>query len=239
VIVVIGSPSLRSGPDVATATGLAARIALAAAAEGASVQLVGKVGDDPAGDALLLALSAGGVGHVAILRDPTRATPEDAAPVAPGDGGGETGATEVREATGILEAAGILDDPTGAPTDGDVRSTRSIGPALEAADLELGLRYLVDYQVVVAAEPLEARAAQVVAEAASFAGAHLVALLPPGVAAPDAFASSTVLEAPRVDPDDALAQLVAAYAIALDAGAEPGPAFRRIAADMGWEAAGT
>jgi hypothetical protein len=52
VIVVIGLPSLRPGLDGPSAEGLPSRIARAAAAAGAAVELIGKVGDDPAGDAL-------------------------------------------------------------------------------------------------------------------------------------------------------------------------------------------
>ena len=59
------------------ATGSAARIALTAADRGAAVQLIGKVGDDPDGEALILALAQGHVGHVALLRDPAHRTPVD------------------------------------------------------------------------------------------------------------------------------------------------------------------
>src|SRR5665811_1189252 len=78
MLAVVGSPSFMPGsmPDAAAdAGGLAAGIARAAAAAGAEVQLIGKVGDDPAGDAVLLALARGGVGHIALLRDAGRATP--------------------------------------------------------------------------------------------------------------------------------------------------------------------
>ena len=75
MIVVIGLPVLHSGDAGDVAAGPAARIALAAAARGATVQLVGKVGEDAEGEALLLALARGGVGHVALLRDPARRTP--------------------------------------------------------------------------------------------------------------------------------------------------------------------
>ncbi|MDR3546372.1 MAG: PfkB family carbohydrate kinase, partial [Candidatus Limnocylindrales bacterium] len=78
MLAVIGSPSFVPGltPDAAgEAGGLAAGVARAAAAAGAEVQLVGKVGDDPAGDAVLISLARGGVGHLALLRDAASATP--------------------------------------------------------------------------------------------------------------------------------------------------------------------
>ena len=85
VIVVIGSPSIvPAGPGRrSTAAGRSIEVAHGATAGGAQVQLVGKVGDDPAGDALLLALADLGIGHVAILRDPARRTP--VAPIAIAD----------------------------------------------------------------------------------------------------------------------------------------------------------
>ncbi len=72
MLAVVGSPSFVPGPtpDAAgEAGGLAAGVARAAAAAGVEVQLVGKVGGDPAGDAVLLSLARGGVGHLALLRD--------------------------------------------------------------------------------------------------------------------------------------------------------------------------
>ena len=69
MIVVVGTPAWRPTEPAAPA-GLACGIALAAAAHGAAVELVGRTGDDPAGDALLIALAHAGVGHVARLRDP-------------------------------------------------------------------------------------------------------------------------------------------------------------------------
>ena len=52
MIVVIGQPVLTRVEGNPVATGSAARIALTAADRGAAVQLVGKVGDDPDGEAL-------------------------------------------------------------------------------------------------------------------------------------------------------------------------------------------
>lgn len=77
MIVVLGRPAL--GPPLADGSrpleGLAAQVAVAAAHHGARVELVGTVGEDPAGDAVAVALGAAGVGHAAMLRDPAGATP--------------------------------------------------------------------------------------------------------------------------------------------------------------------
>ena len=65
MIVVIGHPVLTRVEGHPVATGSAARIALTAADRGAAVQLIGKVGDDPDGEALVLAHAQGDGGHVA------------------------------------------------------------------------------------------------------------------------------------------------------------------------------
>ena len=70
MIVVIGTPIGRLHDDVVVAGGTASRVALAAAGLGRTVQLVGKTGDDPTADGVVLDLARGGVGHVALLRTP-------------------------------------------------------------------------------------------------------------------------------------------------------------------------
>src|SRR4051812_42332685 len=84
MVVVVGVPVWRAG-EARGPDGMAARIAIAAATAGAAVELVGRVGDDPTGDALVLALSRAGVGHVAVLRDSGRETPVVQAPESPRD----------------------------------------------------------------------------------------------------------------------------------------------------------
>jgi hypothetical protein len=73
VIVVLGRPTLGAAtPDGRTQlTGRAAQIALASRAAGARVELVGAVPDDDDGDAVVLALGREGIGHAAVLRDPS------------------------------------------------------------------------------------------------------------------------------------------------------------------------
>ncbi len=78
MIVVVGLPRLRGARAAsagADAAGLAVAIARAAAAGGGIVQLVGKIGDDPEGDAIVLDLARSAIGHPAMLRDPARRTP--------------------------------------------------------------------------------------------------------------------------------------------------------------------
>jgi sugar/nucleoside kinase (ribokinase family) len=126
MIVVVGTPAWRTaepaGPD-----GRACLVALAAAARGAAVELIGRAGDDPAGDALLLALAKARVGHVALLRDPARPTPVLA--------GTADDATSVADPESNAGAT-----PTAAAAS---------GPILEPADVSLGLRYLPSYDVIV------------------------------------------------------------------------------------------
>jgi hypothetical protein len=77
MIVVLGRPRVhRPEPDGGLEPGgLAVEVALAAAASGADVQLVGSIGDDPEGDRIVVALGQAGVGHAALLRDPAARTP--------------------------------------------------------------------------------------------------------------------------------------------------------------------
>ncbi|MFM2106359.1 MAG: pfkB family carbohydrate kinase [Chloroflexota bacterium] len=210
MIVVVGTLAYRpaAGGAAGAPAGRAAAIARAAVTAGAEVQVVGRIGGDAAGDALVVALGREGIGHTALLRDAVHPTPLAAA-----DGA----------------------DPATAPTDapGEAVPHRP----LEPADAELALRYLPGARVVVAADPLEPPVLAAVVAGSSFATAHLVAVVTepraPGV--PD---EATVLVAPREDPGDGFARLVGAYAAGLDAGTEPGLAFREAVAATGWERAG-
>ena len=80
MIVVVGRPGLDANDEVDRPAGL---ICLAAAAQSARVELVGSIGDDPAGDRVALALGKAGVGHAALLRDPAAVTPRAAGPAGP------------------------------------------------------------------------------------------------------------------------------------------------------------
>jgi sugar/nucleoside kinase (ribokinase family) len=217
VIVVVGSPLVGLTEDGLRAAGMASGIARAAAAAGSEVQVVGKVGEDSGGDAILLDLAAGDVGHVAILRDPSRPTP--ATRPAPVD-----------------EPAFDDDDGNRPSADDADRMTMVSGLSLEAADIELALRYLPDYRVLVVADSLAEPSLRVALAAASWNGAALVVIVPAGSTHTAAGDDATVIEAPPDDPDDAFAGIVGAYAAAIDRGEEPKEAFASASSTLGWSA---
>jgi len=218
---------------VGEAGGLAAGIARAAAAAGTEVQLIGKLGDDAAGDAVLFALARDAIGHIALLRDAGRATP--IAPPAP-LGADPADVEPIAELLADLLVAPEAAD--GGRVSGSEATARPApGLALEPADISLGLRYLREFRVLVAADPLDEPSAAVVAEAAAFAGAALVVIAPRGQATSPTLAAAIVLEAPETDPDGAFAALVGHLATALDRGVEAAEAFRSATAEGGWERA--
>jgi hypothetical protein len=221
MIVVVGVPAWRSEP--AGPAGRAAAVALAAASHGGSVELVGRVGDDDPGDRLLLELSRAGVGHAAVLRDPARATPvlPDLAGLAPA-------------AADDAQPSALADDEPSPP--GDVLPAGA--PILEAGDLSLGLRYITDYDVLVVTDGLAADALPVAIEAASYASAHLVVVIPADMPLPESIPEeATVLSAPPGDPGGTFAEIVGAYAAALDRGESPAEAFGSAMGDADWESA--
>jgi hypothetical protein len=179
MIVVVGNPVARTSPGGIVAGGTAAFVALAAAAAGSSVQLVARVVDDPAGDAMLQDLTSRGVAHVATLRQP--AGPD--------------------------------------------------APVLEAADLELALRYLTDVGVLVVAEH-DIGLTTVAIDAAAWNHAALVVLLPAdGSLSAELPSDATVIASPDADPEGSFGSLVGAYAAALDRGIEPALAFKATITD--------
>ena len=222
MIVVVGSPLGRRGRGgEVVAAGLPVAIAAAAAAAaGGSVQLIGKVGEGAAGDAVLLALAAAGIGHVAVLRD------AEGIPMAAVEAPAELSDAPIDEIAGLHGSSADLDEN---------EPTRNAGgPILDAADLELALRYLPDYRVVVIAQALDAAAVTAVVEAARWAGAALVVATPSAGETPDLPDDATVLEAPTDDAEGAFATLVGRYAAALDGGAQPAEAFAGASSGTGW-----
>jgi hypothetical protein len=218
VIVVIGSPVGRNTAQGIAAAGVAATVGRIAAAAGADVQLVGKVGEGAVGDAVLLSLANSRVGHVAVLRDASAATPlvpdgaESEAVLGPIDGEPEPSESRAEHA----EAAGE--------------------PALDAGDLQLALRYLPDYRVVVIADALDEPALSTVVEAGRWAGAQLIVVVAAGLTTQGIPEDATVLEAPAVDAEGAFSAVVGAYAAALDRGASPAEAFASASVGSGWAA---
>ncbi|MDQ6795797.1 MAG: PfkB family carbohydrate kinase [Chloroflexota bacterium] len=214
MIVVVGNPLARAPELGGGVAGTPARTAVAAARAGASVQLVGKAGDDPAGDAVLLALAAAGVGHVALLRDPARGTPMAVGP----------------EDADAVEGPFSNDEPEAWPQ--VIPEDPAARPSLEPADVELALRYLSDYRAIVIAEPQPDAIVAIAAEAAAYTGAQLVLVVAADSIAPVPTAA-LVLESPAHDPDGAFAALLGEFAAAIDAGASGADAFRSLGQRVG------
>ena len=248
MIVVVGDPTLHPSGGVAPALagGMAAAVARACARAGAAVQLAGKVGDDPPGDEILLALTGDGIGHVALLRDAgteTRIGEPTVSSIATGPG---TGAASDDEWTVAL-AAGDDDVPdeedrSDAATD-PAAEDRGAAPApapassLAPEDLDLALRYLASFTVLIVAQPLGPATLAVAVESAAYAGAHLILIDTPDAVESVPVDDLTALESPGGDPDGDFAGLVGRYAAALDAGTPAAAAFRSALGAAGWEAA--
>lgn len=200
MIVVIGPLALRGAGPEAVADGLTARVATTAAGAGSRVEVIARVGDDPPGDDLLLALARASVGHVAVLRDPAYRT----VILPPDDLDGDPAAERAPEG----------------PTD-----DASTSPTLDAADVGLALRYLTEFRVVVVVHPPSDGILTEAASAASWAGAHVVALLmpddpPAATLPPDALVVSVM---PSGAED--VGGLIGHYVAAVDRGGAPADAF--------------
>ncbi len=215
MIIVIGSPSVALGEpgQPSHATGRSVDVARGAIDGGATVELVGKIGDDPAGDGLMLALADLGIGHAAVLRDHARPTPF--VPI--------TAAGDLDDLLGEDDAPVLPADPGGAR------------PTVDAGDLDLALRYLSDHAVVVVAEPLDADALAVVRADAGYADAHLVLIIEPGWPVDPVSDGLTVLEAPDADPDGIFGRTVGRFAAALDQGRPGAEALEQATAGAGWQ----
>jgi hypothetical protein len=215
VIVVVGNPIARA-PDAGSGlAGVPAGTAAAAARAGATVQLVGKAGEDRAGDDLMLALTTAGVGHVALLRDPAHATPIVAA---------------------VEQDDELSDTPPDAPS--VMPADPAERPSLDAADVELALRYLPDYTTVVVAEPQPDAVVSIVVDAAAFAGAALLLVVDRAADGSAPPASAVVFEAPGADPDGAFATMLGELAAAIDRGTPVAAAFREVEGRLGLTPAG-
>lgn len=115
---------------------------------------------------------------------------------------------------------------------GHATVTRSSAAGIEAADLDLALRYLPDVRVIALVAPSTPLLATALG-ASSWSGAALIvvgpldadgtaaiAAVPPGPGTP------IVLDPPDEDPDAAFAGVIAALAVRLDAGEDPAGAWR-------------
>jgi hypothetical protein len=215
VIVVVGTPAWREA-DPSSPVGRACEIGLAAAGRGAAVEIVGRVGDDRAGDSLLIALARAGVGHAAVLRDPVVSTP-------------------------IMAPSQDLDpvDDLLADVPGAAAQDIAGGPRLEPADVALGLSYLTAFGVLVVTDDAPAEVVPACVAGAAFTGAHLVILVPADRPLPGGLpADAVVLIAPGDPTDAAFGAVVGSYAAAVDGGEDPALAFRAATRSAGWEPAG-
>jgi hypothetical protein len=149
------------------------------------------------------------------------------------DSDGDAVALELGRA-GIGHAA-LLRDPAGV-TPGPQAEEDSSLPRLDAGDADLGLRYLADCHVLVAAEPLDSGALPVITDAASYHGASLIVLWSSeaGGPPPDVPESATLLEVPHHD-DGAFSELVGRYAALLESGRAAPDAWQEALAETGWE----
>jgi hypothetical protein len=234
MIVVIGLPAYADEDGEICAGGLAVEIAAEASRRGGAVELAGKIGGDGAGDAVVVALGRLGIGHAALLRDPAKATPllvaaePSAESLIPAD-------TEA--AVAPISAAAMEPEAELAAGSRLLPEDPAARPSLDAADVEMALRYLTGPSVVVVAEPLSAAALAAAVEGAAFAGARLVVLAGTadrGRPIPNLPDGATVLEMPP-DDDASFARLLGSYAASLDAGVDPARAFRDGIAAAGWE----
>ncbi len=176
MIVIIGSPTGRRMDGRIVAEGQAAFVAIASAARGRAVQIVGRLGDDAAADAVLHDLVRHGVGHAAILRDSSHPTPMAET--------GDEGSTSAR-------------------------------PTLEPADVELALRYLTEFAVVVVVDP-DPGILSIAASASDWAQAALVVVRTATDGDKATPATATILIPTVGEAPDAFELRVASVAVDLD-----------------------
>jgi len=169
----------------------------------------------------------------------------------PGDRSAEAIARAAARAGGRVQfVSRVADDPDGdrrvlslaTAGVGHVATLRQPPPAspLDAADLDLALRYLDGMGALVLSAPDEAIARTAI-EAAGWDQARLIVTVPHGSVAPAGVPETAiVLEAPTTDPDEAFATVVGDLAVRLDAGVEPAVAFAAAMADQpAWTQAGS
>jgi hypothetical protein len=116
----------------------------------------------------------------------------------------------------------------------------SLPAPLDAADLQLALRYLSDVSTVVVVGLHDAGSFAVAADAAGWGQGALVVVVPAGSAAPTGLPeTSVVIEAPSSDPDGAFGTVVGTFAAGLDSGIDPAVAFAgSITAGPAWTPVG-
>ena len=149
---------------------------------------------------------------------------------------------------GVGHSALLRDHATRTPLVGQARDARPL-PRLEAADVELGMRYMHECRVLVISAELSSEALGQAQEAAAFHSAAVVVVAAAGTVDPEALdAEATLLERPAAEDDEplddavavaaddaAFGAFVAAYAVRLDRGEAPADAFAATLGDSAWE----
>ncbi len=208
---------------------------------------------------------------IVVLGRPRVYRPEPDGPLAPGGLAAEIALAVGRSGVGVEIVGSIGDDPEGdrvilefgragvghaallrdsagrTPNlgEGDARAL----PRLEAADIELGLRYLPECRVLVLPDPLDDVAQRQALESAEYHGAAVVVVAPAGsIDAALLSDAVTLLEQPTAEDDEGLgsdasiaaddaafASFIADYAVRLDRGETPASAFGAALGDSAWE----
>jgi hypothetical protein len=208
---------------------------------------------------------------IVVLGRPRIYRPEPDGPLAPGGLAAEIALAVGRNGVGVEIVGSIGDDPEGdrvvvdlgkagvghaallrdpaARTPTFIRPTDGALPRLEAADVELGLRYVSDCRVLIIASVLDAAALAKTLEAADYHGAAVVMVAPAGTVEAESISDGvTLLERPAPEDEEdeqdesaiaaddaAFAAFVAEYAMRLDRGESPETAFGAALGDSAWE----
>lgn len=150
---------------------------------------------------------------------------------------------------GNVGHAALMRDPaTRTPLITQPRDARPL-PRLEAADVEMGMRYMHECRVLVISAELDAAALAAAQEAADFHGAAVVMVANAGTVDPELLGDAvTLLERPAAEDDEAeedavvvaaddadFGAFVAEYAVRLDRGEAPAQAFAAALGDSAWE----
>ncbi|HUP54510.1 MAG TPA: hypothetical protein VM408_03300, partial [Methylomirabilota bacterium] len=111
-------------------------------------------------------------------------------------------------------AAAALDDP---------------GPTLDAADISLALRYLTNFEVLVAVHAAPDLLAEAIS-AASWSGARLVVVVPPETDVPPGLSTDALVVAAAADDAEGVGARIGRYAAALSRGDDAAAAYLELTA---------
>jgi sugar/nucleoside kinase (ribokinase family) len=149
---------------------------------------------------------------------------------------------------GVGHSALMRDPATRTPLITQARDERPL-PRLEAADVELGLRYMHECRVLIISAELDSEALARAQEMADYHSASVVMIANAGTVDASLLADEvTLLERPLTEDDEAsgdavvvaaddadFGAFVAEYAVRLDRGAPPAKAFAAALGDSAWE----